>query len=182
VVVALRATNRLPQPHRADGPHAVREHACFVILGLRPAFLGREQQAVEGRADLLLHAAVREEVPGELFPRELIVVLILVEGLDDVITIRPNVARHVRVITHGVCVAHRIQPADGHAFAVVGGGQELIHQLFVSAGRLVRLERGYFLGRRRQADEVEGESARQRAPIRFRREFEANCFEALLQQ
>jgi len=50
MVVALGAAGRLAQPGRADRADAVRQHPLLVVLGLGPAFLGGQEQAVEAES------------------------------------------------------------------------------------------------------------------------------------
>jgi len=66
VIVTLAAAQRLAEPHRADGADAIGQHAGFIVLGLCPAFLGRQQQTIEARGHLLLLRAVRQQIAAEL--------------------------------------------------------------------------------------------------------------------
>ena len=91
MVVALRTTDGLAQPHGAHVAHAVGQHPGFIVLGLRAAFLGGKQEAVVGGGDFLFERAVGEQVAGQLLARELVEGFVVVEGFDDVIAIRPNI-------------------------------------------------------------------------------------------
>ena len=180
--MALRAPDRLSQPDRAHRPHPVREHPRLVIFGLRPAFFGREKQPIESRSHLLLQTAVGQQIPGELFPRELIVALVLIERPDDIIAVRPNVARVVRVVTDRVGEPRHVQPTDSHAFAIVRRGQEPFHQLAVGIRRFVFLKSRNFFRLGRQTDEIEIQPPCQRAPVPLGRWLEPQLFEVPLHQ
>ena len=69
----------------------------------------------------------------------------------------------------GVGVAHHVQPAHGLLLGVARRRHQAIHQLLVRVGRRVLLERGDFLGRGRNAGEIERHAASQRAAVGFRR-------------
>jgi hypothetical protein len=53
----------------------------------------------------------------------------------------------------------------------VRGGQEILHQLAISVRRSVLFKSSNFFGFGWEADEVEIEPARERAPVRFGRRF-----------
>ena len=77
---------------------------------------------------------------------------------------------------------HDIEPAEGHAFAVVWRRQEIFDQSGAGFGRLVFLEGGDFFGLRRQTDEIEEEPARERVSVRLWRRLQANLLQALLNE
>ena len=79
MVVALSATDGLPEPYRADSPDAIGELARFVILGLRSTLFGREQKSIESRGDLLLHSSTWQQIPSQLLAREAIKRNVLIE-------------------------------------------------------------------------------------------------------
>src|SRR5882724_9946799 len=117
--MTLGTTDCLSQPNSADGTDAICEHAGLVILGLRAALLGGQQQPIESRSHLLLEAAVGQEIARELFASKFVKSFILIEGLDHVIAIWPDVARIIGMIPNGVGVSHNIKPANGHPFAIM---------------------------------------------------------------
>ena len=155
MVVALRAAGRLAQPRRPDGADAVGQHAGFVVLRLRAAFLGAEQQPVERRADAGLGVRVGQEVAGDLLEGEAVEGLVVVEALDDPVAVGPDVAGVVAVVADRVGEPHHVEPADRHALAVVRAGQQAVDQALVGVGRGVLDERLDLLGRGRQAGQVE---------------------------
>ena len=108
MIVALRAACCLAQPCGTHGAHAVGQHALFVILCLRAAFLGGKQQAIEGGADPGLLTGIRHQVTGDLLDGEAVKALVVIEGLDDVVAIWPDIARRVAVITDRVSIAHDV--------------------------------------------------------------------------
>ncbi len=72
VVVALTATDRQPQPCRADSADAIAQVTSFVILGLGSALFGGQQQAIKARGNLLFLCRIGQQIPGDLFDSELI--------------------------------------------------------------------------------------------------------------
>ena len=182
VVVALRAADRLAEPDGADGADAVGQVACLVVLGLGAAFFGGEEQPVEGRGDLLVLRRLRHQVAGDLLAGEAVERHAVVERADDVVAVRPDVARRVRVVADGVGEAHDIEPADGHAFAVVRRRQQRLDAFRVGIRRRVALEVRDLLRLRRQADQVEVETTREGAAVRFRRRLQAELGDALADQ
>ena len=48
MVVTLSAARGLPEPRGSDRPDAVVQHALLVVLRLRTAFFGGQEEAVEG--------------------------------------------------------------------------------------------------------------------------------------
>ena len=178
VVMALGAAGGLAEPGGPDRPDAVVEHTLLVILGLRPAFLGRQQQSVEARTDPGLAVGVRQQVARDLFEGEAVEGFVLVETADDVVAVGPDIARGIAMVADGVGVADHIQPADGHALAVVRRGQQAVDELRVGVRRLI-LDEGFdFLRGRRQAEQVGMEATRERPTVGFVGRREALRFEA----
>ena len=119
VIVTLGTTNRLPQPDGAYRANAIGEHPGFIIFRLRAALLGGEEQTVESGTHFLLEAADGQQVAGELFAGENIKGFVLVERLDHIIAVRPDVPRIVRVIPNRVGKPHHVEPAQSHPLAVM---------------------------------------------------------------
>ena len=69
VVVALAAGHRRAEPGRGRVAHAVGRILGRILLGLGPALLGRLQQAVIARGDLLLAGRAGQQVAGQLLHR-----------------------------------------------------------------------------------------------------------------
>ena len=136
----------MTKPNGAHGTNAIGEHPGLVVLGLRAPFLRAEKKAVVCRAHASFGVRVGQEVTGDLFDRETVKSLIVVQALDDPITIGPNIARIVAVIADRVGEPNRVQPADRHSLAVVGAGQEIVDKAFVGVGRIVLKERLDHLG------------------------------------
>ena len=119
VVVALAATDRRPQPDRADGADPVGDVAGLIVLGLGPAFFGGEEEPVECRTDLRLDGGIFHQITRQLFNGETVVGLVGVERPDHIIPVRPDVAGIVAVVADGVGEAHHVEPADGHALPIM---------------------------------------------------------------
>ena len=161
VGMALRAAEREAQPGRAHGVHAVQDVIDARLLGVAAALAVGHMVALEAGRELLLGGRIREQVTGELFEGELVVRCVTVEGFDDPVAPRPVVAGRIRLEAVGVRVTRGIEPPHGHAFAVMRRGEETVDGSLISPGRSVGDERGGLGLRRRQSDEVEGETAQQ---------------------
>ena len=119
VVMALGAASGLSEPSGADRTDTVVQHALLVVLGLSTAFFGGQEQAIEAGANLGLLIGVRQQVAGDLLEGEAVEGLVLVEAADDVVAVGPDIARGVAVVADRVGEADDIEPAGGHAFAVM---------------------------------------------------------------
>ncbi len=177
VVVALAAAHRLAQPHGRHVAHPVGVVLRQVLLRLGAALLGRLEQAVVGGADARLQRRARQQVAGELLPRETVETLVDVERADDVVAVRADVHRVVAVVADGVGVADQIEPVHRHALAVVGRIEQAVHELLVSVRRFVIDERGDLGARGRQAGEVERQAADKRDAVGLGRGREVSFLE-----
>ena len=177
VVVTFRATHRQAQPHGADRGHAIRDVFVEILVGVRAAFVVGHVVANKTGRDALRLRRLGQEIAGELFHRELVVRLVVVESLDDPIAPEPHEADAIEVITAGVGVAREIQPVLRHALAVVRRCQQPVHEFLVSTGRFVSEESIHFGDGRRQAGQIERGAADQRGFVRFRIRRELFLFE-----
>ena len=166
VIVALGAHEGLPQPGGADALHAVHDVLGFVLPGLRATFLGGENEAVVGTRDELRVGAVGKQITGDLLDGELVEAFVLLERADHPVAPRPDGHGVVAVVADGVGVAHLVQPPDGEALGVSGGGEDGLDG------------RGGLLRRGRQAGEVEGKAAHQSGGAGGRRGLDVFCGEA----
>src|SRR4051812_24215555 len=90
VIVTLCTADRGAQPHGADRADSVREHARFIILRLRPAFLRGEQEPIKARRHLLLLRTAGQQISRDLLDRELVERTVAIEGRNDVVTVGPD--------------------------------------------------------------------------------------------
>ena len=79
-----------------------------------------------GGFGLLFSAGVQS--PVDLVEGEAWEGFVVVERLDDVIAVRPDVVWVVAVVADGVGETDLVEPTDRHALAVVGGFEELSDQ------------------------------------------------------
>ena len=175
VVVTLRALHG----QAVEGLHGVRHHVIAVQMARDHAVHLRlrhlrvpDEIPRPGRDEpecLETIACSREQhIARQLLLHETRVGLVLVEAADDVIAIRPRVrARLILVVAVRLAVVNDVQPVPRPALAVVRRREQSFHQLFVGLRVLVRSKRFDLLRLRRQAGQVEVESANQRAPVRF---------------
>src|SRR6202035_2849518 len=113
-------------------------------------------------------------IASQLLDDELIVWLVLVEGLDHVIAITPGVLYGEVVLKAGtVGVASHIQPVAAPPLAVMRRGEQLLDQIFVSFGRWIVDEFLDLSRRRQQTNQVQIRAADQRSFVGLRRRFQA---------
>ena len=110
-----------------------------------------------------------ERIAGQLFFDEAGVGLVVVEGADDIVAIWPSVEPElVLVVTVGVAVVDDVEPVTTPAFAIAGGGQEAVGGAADGGGQVLGsflLEGSEFIGRGRQADQVEVQAAKDCARV-----------------
>ena len=122
MVVALGATGRQAQPTGADRTDPVAHVFRQVFARLGSAFAGDQVEAEKSGGDALLVGGVREQIPGDLFFGKLVERQVVVERLDDVVTVRKNPHVLVAVVTDRVGEPDDIQPRHRHPLAVAGRG------------------------------------------------------------
>ena len=118
------------------------------------------------RGDQRVEVARVQHVAGDLLPDELVVGQVAVERLDHPVAVAPGVVADV-VALEALALAEPddVEPVPRPALAVAGRGEQAVDQLLVGAGRRVGDEPLDLLRLGRQADQVEGEPADQRAPV-----------------
>jgi hypothetical protein len=142
VVVAFAAAHGRAEPRPRQGADAVGGVFGQVFLGLRAAFAGFHIEAVVAAGDFLFGGGMGQKVARDLLDGELVEGLVGVERVNHIITIRKIALDLVAVIAHRVGEPHRVQPRDGHAFAVMRRSQQAVHLPFVSLGAVVPQKRG----------------------------------------
>ena len=163
VGMALRAGHGGTHKDRVGGVDAVDDGSVTEFFVARAAFVLGHRIAMEGRGDELVFGRLGQKVAGHLLDDELVVGLILVEGLDDPIAVGPDNSAWVGGITGAIGVAGEVEPLTGPVFAVSVLGEEMGDDVRVlGAGEFCD-----FLGRGRQSGDVEGESANQDGLGRF---------------
>ena len=105
VVVAARALHRQPHEAVACGHHAVVDPILAEFFGDRTAFEGHAMQAVKGRGHALILRRVWQKVACELFGQELVVRLVIIEGLKNPVAPRPGEHGFVARVAPGVGVS-----------------------------------------------------------------------------
>ncbi len=97
---------------------------------------------------------------------------VLVEGVDDPIAPEQHLPRAVHVIAAGVAEASEVEPKDRHLLAIARRCEHSLDELLVSIGGFVREELIDFLQIRRQAAQIERQSADHRHAVGRRRRLE----------
>ena len=164
MVVTTSTIDRQPQKHLTRSRNEIVELIvqCEFLIG---RVVVPNPQSIKTRGDQAIRTTVRKFISGQLFPNELVIGLIAVEGANDVVAVPPGVRFSlVGLVTVGLSEAHQIKPMTSPLLAVMRGLQQAIDQVFPSLCRWVVNEGLDGLRRRRQAGEIVGDPSNQRRP------------------
>ena len=106
MIMALGASDGLSEPNSADGTNAIGKHSGFVVFWLCATFFGRKDQPIERGSDSGFLGCIWKQITSELFDGEAVEGFVGVECGDDIITIGPDIARVVAVVSDGVGKAY----------------------------------------------------------------------------
>ena len=104
MVVATGALHRQTHESVTGGHHAVIDAILAEFLGDRTTLESHAMQAIVGRGYALVLRRAWQKVSGELFGQELVVGLVIIEGLEHPIAPRPGEHGFVTRIAPGVGV------------------------------------------------------------------------------
>ena len=124
--------------------------------------------------------AIGQQVAGELLDGELVEGHVAIEGVDHPVAPAPHVTLAVGLVAVGVGVAGGVEPADGHAFAVAGRGEQAVDDFLVGVGRGVGEEGVDLGGGGRQTGEIERDAADEGGAAGFGGGREAFAFQTFL--
>ena len=159
VVVALRAADGQAHPNRADGAGAVDDFFEAELFDLDASLAILKRVAVEARGDFLFGRCVFEQVTGYLFSGELVEGYVVVERVDDPMPVSPGVRTNkILLVAVAVGVACQVEPLHRPLFAVVRRLEKPVGRPFVGVRAVVGDEIVDFLGRRRQAHQIEAQA------------------------
>ena len=117
---------------------------------------------MEAGGDQLAGAGVGKHIARDLFNGEFLERHVLVQGVDYPVAVFPGIQPQIIFfVTMAVRIAGEVEPGTRPSFAVVGIGQQAIHEFLVGIRTLVRQEGVHFLGRWRKTNEVEVDAADQ---------------------
>ena len=165
VVVALGAADRRAHPGGERGVDPVDHGGGAELLVDRPPLGVGEGVAVEGGGDPVGGGGLGQEVAPQLPDGELVEGHVVVAGADHPVAEAPDLARHVGGVPTAVGIARQVEPLPRRMLAGTGMGEEPVHQPFHGSGRPVGHEGIDFLGRQRQAGQVERQAPRQHRPV-----------------
>src|SRR4029077_16312305 len=101
---------------------------------------------------------------------ETVVSFVLVEAIDDVVTVPPGIAKiDVGFVTATVGIARHVQPMPRPANPVLFRSEQLVDQFFISLGRLVGHKALHPFGTGWKPGEIKACPADERALVRGRR-------------
>ena len=120
-----------------------------------------------------------QQVAGQLFQREPVERLVLVERLDDVIAEGIDADRLVAVIADAVRITHQVEPPHGHPLAEFRRAQQPVDDIFVRLLARIGQKRVHLRRRRRQTGQIEAKPSQQCHPIRLGRRSKSMIIESL---
>ena len=144
----------------------------LVLPGNRPHFVVAQHRVVNpgdqcaSRLDRV-RVGRCQQISGDLPAGEFVIGEIGVQRANDPVAVGPRVGpNRIALESVGLTKADDIQPMPCPAFSVVRAGEQAVNQFLVRGGRLVGDKRLHFVGRGRQANQVERHPADQRTAIR----------------
>ena len=126
-----------------------------------------------------VHPGVGNQVAGHMFPDELVVRDVGVQGPDQVVAVTPRGwSVGIAFAPVGLAVADQVHPVAGPALAEMGRVQEVVHQVFVGPRRGVGDEGLDLSGEGRESSQVVGKAPDQCVPVRRRRRLQPLLFQS----
>ena len=119
MAVTLRAGEGCAHQRFPGGVHAVEYGGSAEFLIVGSSLIVGHRVAVEGGGEKLVVGRVGEEVAGQLFRNKLIIRFIVVERLNQPITISPNAPDIIPFIAFGVGITGEVHPWSGPTFTIV---------------------------------------------------------------
>ena len=158
------------------GHHIVAiQHASQILIGralpqFRVAHVIPRPRRDKAEGHRCVRVVRKQRVPRKLLLHEPRIRLVVIEGLNDVIPIRPRIPpRLVFVVPVRLAVVHHIQPVPPPALPVSRRRQQTIYQPLISPRRGIRHESRDLFRRRRQPVEIVSHPPDQRPTVRLRR-------------
>ena len=176
VVVAPGAGNRRPLKRLRQRVNLVVHHVRPQLPKLVAVVVAHLPQPVERRRQHRLvppvhHPRLRQQIPRHVFPHELVVGNVPVEGPDQVIAIVPRALNLVvPLVAVRLGVAHHVHPVPRPPFAVARRSQQRVHVALVSPRAPVVQKPFQQPGLRRQSRHHISRPPRQYPPVRLRRQ------------
>jgi hypothetical protein len=138
----------------------------FEIGGAVALLAEAEEAAGDGGFQVLAvggEALRGKAVAVDVFAEKGVVGEVLIEGADDVVAVAPGfVLVEIELVAAGFGEADEVEPVAGPAFAVSGGGEEAVDDLFVGVGAGVVEEVAELGGGGGKAGEIKREAAEER--------------------
>ena len=165
MIVAAGAAERHAQERRCRRAEHVVELLVAIQLEFSRLVVPGAQPEKRG-SNLRFSLGILDLVAGDLLGEKAVERLILVKGIDDVIAVTPSVwLGVVALVAVRLGVADHVEPMPCPTLAVLRPGQQLVHDFAIGFRRLILQKPPLFLGRRRQADQIEVDAPQQRPPI-----------------
>ena len=149
VIVAAGAAVGHPHEHGTHGVGDVGQGllAAQFDNGL-VGFVG--EVAIEADRNMSVQVVGVEFVAGDLLADETVVRLVLIEGLNYVIPIAPDIGtRFIGLETIGIGISRQVEPVPAPALAILRGGEQTVHYFRECVGRVIGQEPLHVFGRGR---------------------------------
>ena len=168
VIVAARAADGLPEERLANRVelfvHDIHDELLLVLL-LEVVIADREKGRGDHLTATLRQRSGRQQIPGDLLAHETVERAVLVETLDHIIAVAPGLLEHEPAQRQRLGEPRYVEPMPPPALAEMRRREEPIDQALVRARRAI-VHKGVDLPRRRrQADEIVGQTADQRHAV-----------------
>ncbi len=173
VVVASGAMDRQPEEGRAGrGDHVVQVVHSLLLRPFRSLIAddvmrtSYEESSRRSRQPI----ALGQGIAGDLLGDETGERLVVVDGADHPIPIGPRVRpQGIRLVSVALSEADGVEPVPAPSFPVSRRGEQTINHALVGIGPRIVEEVADLIGRRREAGQVEGQTANQGGAIGLRR-------------
>ncbi len=134
MIVANSAAYREAHERSAIGFGAFARHVHAQFFGDGAPFVAADAEPHVSAGDERIEIPGGQQIAGNLLHGELVKTLVVVEGANQVIAIRPDVAAVVVMQTIGVGVARAIEPVAGSVFTKGRPSEQVVHQVLVGLG------------------------------------------------
>ena len=121
--MALRTFQSRAQPDRGRRVNAIDDLIGAIPFGVDSSFDVAGRRSVKTSCDFLRKCRIGQQVPRDLFNRELINGHVVIHRLNDPIAKGPHVSNLIRLVSVGIGVACQVEPMPSPLFAVMLRGQ-----------------------------------------------------------
>ena len=167
--MALCASGGQAQPRGARNGNSICHGMKSKLQRINSAFFVEHRISMKATGNFLRDGRIGKHIARQLFNRKLIEGHVLIERIDNPVSIGPNGSGSVFFITVGVGISRQIQPDSSPAFSIFRTSQKMVGQFLpdgiackISIGQLQsRYPLLSFLHCRRQTDQIQKHASHQ---------------------